>query len=175
MNKLTSINYINALRGGIKMIEIKKSTCADTRSCDWSKVTKEQLLQQSKQHIDDVQRAISYLTAYLIHASDTHDHTKLSHIDEFHKDFSCGFKTQDWYDMHKATERHHLETPDGIRDDVNLIDVLECVADCVMAGMGRSGTVRPSGISDETLRKALNNTVEMLASQVVVIDENEEK
>ena len=157
------------------MIKIKKSTCADTRSCDWSKVTKEQLYQNSISHIKDVQQAGAFFQCEIAKQFDIHDHTKLGNIDEFHKDFSCGFKTQDWYDMHKATERHHLETPDGIRDDVNLIDVLECVADCVMAGMGRSGTVRPSGISDETLRKALNNTVEMLASQVVVIDENEEK
>jgi hypothetical protein len=157
------------------MIEIKKSTCADTRSCDWSKVTKEQLLQQSKQHIADVYHAISFFQDMLFIVKYDHDYTKISHIDEFHKDFSCGFKTQDWYDMHKATERHHLETPDGIRDDVNLIDVLECVADCVMAGMGRSGSVRPSNISDETLRKALNNTMDLLASQVVVVDEGESK
>lgn len=155
------------------MIEIKKSTCADTRSCDWSKVTKEQLLQQSLQHIGDVKEAICFFIDKLYEARGDHDHTKITHIDDFHKDFSCGFKTQDWYAMHKATERHHLETPDGIRDDVNLIDVLECVADCVMAGIGRSGTVRPSGISDETLRKALNNTMDLLASQVVVIDESE--
>jgi hypothetical protein len=152
------------------MIKIKSSKFADTRSCDWSKVTKEQLLQQSQQHIADVYHAIGFFQQELFVAKCDHDHTKLTHIDDFHKDFSCGFATQDWYAMHKATERHHLEAEDGIRDDVNLIDVLECVADCVMAGMGRSGTVRPSGISDETLRKALNNTFDLLASQVVVED-----
>jgi len=153
------------------MIKIKKSTFADTRSCDWSKVTKEQLLQQSNQHIGDVRAAFSFFDEMMLSAAEDHDHTKISHIDEFYKDFSCGFKTQDWYAMHKATERHHLEAEDGIRDDVNLIDVLECVADCVMAGMGRSGCVRPSAISDATLRKALDNTINLLASQVEVIED----
>lgn len=155
------------------MITIKKSTCADTRSCDWSKVTEEQLLQQSKQHINDVKEAIGYLSCCLMAVSGKHDWTKISFIEDFHKDFSNGFngdENQGWYRSHKRLERHHLEAEDGIRDDVNLIDVLECIADCVMAGMGRSGTVRPSNISDETLRKALNNTVDLLASQVVVED-----
>ena len=154
-------------------IKIKKSTCADTRSCDWSKVTKEQLEQQSLQHIADVSQAMIFLSRKLLSAGMKHDHTKLSGIDHFHRDFSHGFdgdENQGWYRMHKAEERHHLEADDGIRDDVNLIDVLECVSDCVMAGMGRSGAVRPSSISDKTLRMALDNTINLLAAEVVVDD-----
>lgn len=154
-------------------IKIKKSIYADTRSCDWSKVTKKQLEQQSLQHIADVSQALIFLSRKLLAAGMKHDHTKLSGIDHFHRDFSNGFagdENQGWYRMHKAEERHHLEAEDGIRDDVNLIDVLEYVADCVMAGMGRSGAVRPSGISVATLCKALDNTVSLLASEVVVDD-----
>ena len=35
-------------------IEIEKSPTADTRTCDWSKVTKQELLKSSKMHIKDV-------------------------------------------------------------------------------------------------------------------------
>ena len=51
-----------------------------------------------------------------------------------------------------------------------MIDVLEYVADCVMAGMGRSGEVRKLNLSDKTLRRAFENTVVLLKSQVVVGD-----
>ena len=149
-------------------IHIKSSKMADTRSCDWSSVTKEQLYRQSKQHIEDVKKALDFFSQMLTVAGKLHDHTKVSEIDSFHQDFRNGFETVDWYNMHKKVERHHLEVPEGVRDDVNLIDVLEHVADGVMAGLGRSGEVRASKITDETLRKALDNTTELLAKMVVV-------
>ena len=152
------------------MITVKKSPMADTRTCDWSKATKDDLLKNSQQHIKDVQQAICFFINGLAQAGHVHDHTKLSGIDGFHKDFSCGFKTTDWWDNHRKTERHHLEKEDGIRDDVNLIDVIEFVCDCVMAGRARSGKVRELIISDETLRKAFTNTWQLLDSEVSVKD-----
>lgn len=53
-------------------------------------------------------------------------------------------------------------------EDVNLIDVIDMVCDCVMAGMARSGSVYPLDIKDEVLRRAFNNTVTMLTSNVQV-------
>lgn len=156
------------------MIVIKKSECADTRTCDWSKVTKRQLLENSKLHISDVQAAGDYFLRLIRSRFNRHDHTKVSHIDDFHKDFSCGFKTQDWYAMHKAIERHHLEAEDGIREDVNLIDVLEYVADCVMAGMARSGEIRELTVRPEVLSRAAQNTAEML-KEVILVEENHDQ
>ena len=57
---------------------------------------------------------------------------------------------------------------DGIPADVNLIDVLDFIADCVMAGMARSGSVYPLKLSPELLERAFQNTVELLKAQVVV-------
>ncbi len=54
-------------------------------------------------------------------------------------------------------------------DDVNLIDVLDYIADNVMAGMGRSGQVRPMRLSYEVLDTAFQNTVALLTRQVVVV------
>jgi hypothetical protein len=57
---------------------------------------------------------------------------------------------------------------DGVPKDVNLIDVLELIADCVMAGMARSGSVYPFNVDTEVLKRAFDNTAELLKSQVVV-------
>ena len=46
----------------MKKIYIKKSQNADTRTCDWSKVTKETLLSDSKQHISDVKQGMRKLS-----------------------------------------------------------------------------------------------------------------
>ena len=40
------------------MIKIQKSSTADTRTCDVSKVTKDQLLESSLQHIEDVKKGM---------------------------------------------------------------------------------------------------------------------
>jgi hypothetical protein len=55
-----------------------------------------------------------------------------------------------------------------VRDDVALVDVLEFVADCVMAGMARSGRVYDLTLPNEVLQKALKNTTEKLKAQVRV-------
>lgn len=73
--------------------------------------------------------------------------------------------------MHKREERHHLDTPDGERDDVNMLDVLEWIVDGVMAGKARSGEYYFRPISDELLQKALTNTIKLLLDNVQVVDE----
>jgi hypothetical protein len=40
-----------------------------------------------------------------------------------------------------------------------------------MAGMGRAGSVFPIKLSDDLLQRALANTVELLKSEIVVIEE----
>jgi len=152
------------------MIEIRKSSTADTRTCDWAKVDREQLLESSHQHIVDVQKGMGFLLNHLAEAANKHDFTKIRDLDDFHRDFKTGFKTQDWYEMHKKCERHHLAHPEGIRDDVNLVDVIEYLTDCVMAGLGRSGKVSAIEISNETLQKAFQNTVTLLKDNVRVVD-----
>jgi hypothetical protein len=64
--------------------------------------------------------------------------------------------------------RHHLDKADGVPTDVNLIDVLEHIADCVMAGMARSGSVYELKLPDEVLQRAFANTVNLLKSLVGV-------
>jgi hypothetical protein len=150
------------------MINIKKSATADTRTCDFANTSKEVLLNSSRQHIGDVVRAMAFFSGKLIEAAGEHDYDKLTGIDWFHDDFITGFKQTGWWDNHRKIHRHHLIQEDGIPDDVNLLDVLEFIADCVMAGMARSGDVYELKLSDELLQRALKNTVELLKAQVKV-------
>lgn len=155
------------------MIKIKKSPTADTRTCDWSKVDRPQLLESSKQHISDVHRVGVQVIKLLIEQLLEHDLDKINDIDGFLKDFHTGFKTQDWYDRHKQINRHHIDQPDGVRDDVNLLDVLEHVIDIATAGLARSGKVYPAKLSNELLQRALANTVDLVVSQIEVEDGEE--
>lgn len=152
------------------MIKISKSPTADTRTCDFSTVTKEQLLKSSKQHIWDVSRALNHFVTLLEIAAKDHDKTKLSQLDQFHADFITGFKQTTWWDNHRKEERHHLGKPDGVCEDVNLIDVLEYIADCVMAGMARCGKVYDIQIEPEVLMRAFKNTCKQLEEKVEVVD-----
>jgi len=151
-----------------KMITIKKSKAADTRSCDFTKVSQETLYGSSIQHIEDVSKGLEYLRGLIGVAMERHDSDKLSDIDGFHRDFITGFKETAWWDNHRKINRHHLLAEDGIPTDVNLIDVLEMIVDCVMAGMGRTGTVYPLDIKPEVLMDAFMNTVELLKNEVKV-------
>jgi hypothetical protein len=150
------------------MITIQPSPTADTRTCDFANVSKETLLASSHQHIADVDAALLFFATQLGAAADHHDTDKITDIDGFHADFLTGFKRTEWWDRHRKLNRHHLTQADGIPDDVNLIDVLDFVADCVMAGMARSGSVYPLALPPELLERAFQNTVELLKAQVVV-------
>lgn len=153
------------------MITIHKSATADTRTCDFANTTKETLLASSRQHIADVRAAINFMIDKLQEAADVHDWDKISDIDGFHRDFLTGFKKTDWWDAHRKLNRHHLLQADGVPEDVNLIDVLDMICDCVMAGMARSGSVYPLTIDNTVLRKAFDNTVELLKANVRVAPE----
>lgn len=151
-------------------LTIKQSQTADTRTCDYANVDRATLLESSRQHIGDVQLALRFLGQILERQAVVHDFDKISDIDGFHADFVTGFKQTGWWDRHRALNRHHLMQADGVPADVNLIDVLDFIADCVMAGMARSGSVYDLHLSPELLEKAFQNTVELLKSRVLVLD-----
>ena len=153
------------------MIKIKKSATADSRTCDYSKVSKQQLYESSIQHINDIRKGFEFFKSMIERATQFHDHDKFTDIDGFHKDFLTGFKQTTWWDNHRKVNRHHLLQDDGVPKDVNLIDILDMIVDCVMAGMGRTGEVYPLEIPPEILNKAFNNTVDLLKSQIIIEDE----
>lgn len=152
------------------MIQIKRSPTADTRTCDFANVSRETLLESSKQHINDVGMGLLFFAKKLSEAGLAHDTDKITDIDGFHTDFVTGFANHEWWDRHRQLNRHHLTFADGIPKDVNLIDVLDYISDCVMAGMARTGEVYELELPDELLQYAFKNTVELLKSNVEVVE-----
>lgn len=156
-------------------IIINRSKNADTRSAEGN-VTKDMLLSNTQSHIKDVRNVGLWMSMLLKEAVKKHDHTKIEYIDEFYEDFTSGrkgddFKKLPWYQIH-MTERHHLN--DSVPDDVNLIDVLEMVIDCTVAGLARSGNVYDISIPQDVLQAAINNTKQMIIDNTKVVDDNEQ-
>ena len=150
------------------MIKIKRSETADTRTCDFTKVSIDTLRESSKSHICDVNEGMKLFAQMAIYAGIFHDNTKLSRLAMFHDDFKGGFETTKWWEMHQLAERHHLKDAQYVPEDVNLIDILEMITDGVMAGTARSDGYRKEGIPDSLLRKAFDNTIELLLKNVEV-------
>lgn len=146
------------------MITIKKSPTADSRSCDAKNVSKETLIESTQLHIRDVFRSMDFLSQLVENAGFEHDRHKLETMAAFHKAFTGGFVDETWWNEHKK-ERHHLP-PD--LEDVNLIDIMEHISDCVTAGMARTGKVNPLIVDDKLLQKAFQNTVKLLINNIKV-------
>lgn len=136
-------------------------------------VTEEQLRQATLMHISDVKHGLDYVARLIREASLHHDYTKTEFMKEFYKDFSEFKKTgewprgpQSWFQKYHLVERHHLDNK--IPEDVNLIDVIEMIVDCVMAAMARKGSYEARPINPDLLTKAYNNTVQMILNTVEV-------
>ena len=151
---------------------IKKSSDADSRTASKT-VTKNQLIENTNLHIEDVNNVGTMLVNMFLLQIIKHDHTKLDYIDEFYDNFvrslnGENFKDLDWWQIHK-TERHHLN--DSVPEDVNLLDVLEMVVDCTVAGLARSGDVYPITIPQEVIEKAIENTKNLIINNVELVDD----
>lgn len=149
-------------------MKIKKSMNADTRTL--TDTSKAKLMIDTMSHIDDVGVGIDFIINLLKSAKLQHDHTKLDELDRFYADFSTGavndnFKSLAWWQLHMQ-ERHHLN--DRVPDDVTLVDVIEMVVDCCMAGMARSGEVYDIDIPNDVLQLAVQNTKKLLIENIEV-------
>lgn len=153
------------------MITIYKNPNGDTRTAPKG-VTFEQFKEANNMHIDDVKAVMWELSKMVDNAGENHDCTKKSQERMFYRDFvdtqenGTNFVNSEWYKLHIKAERHHLFS--NCPDDVNLIDVLEMIADCTCAGLARNGEIRDLEISEEILIKAAKNTAKLIKSMVEV-------
>lgn len=153
------------------MITIHKNPNGDTRTAPKG-ITFEQFQDANDSHIDDVRNVMYELSRMVDAAGEHHDCTKKAQERMFYRDFrntmetGANFVSGEWYQLHVKAERHHLLS--NCPDDVNLIDVLEMIADCTCAGLARSGEVRDLEISPEILEKAAQNTVKLIKSMITV-------
>ena len=155
------------------MITIHKNPNGDTRTAPKG-ITFEQFQDANDSHIDDVRNVMYELSRMVDAAGEHHDCTKKSQERMFYRDFRNTMETGEdfvsgeWYQLRVKAERHHLLS--NCPDDVNLIDVLEMIADCTCAGLTRSGEVRDLEISPEILEKAAQNTVKLIKSMITVFE-----
>ena len=160
-------------------VKIKRNILGDTRTA--TRVpTFYEFVGSNESHVDDVSNMMCELATDIRKAGKHHDFTKRNDPEKslFYRELCAtiegnmdNFTNGEWYPMHCKTERHHLN--EYCPEDVNLIDVLEMICDCVCAGMARSGSVRPVSISDDILQKAVDNTVQMCVNSVEIEGEQE--
>lgn len=155
-----------------------KITIKETKNCDTralkpgQELDKNKVKEDTEKHIEAVRLCGLFFCDMIIKQFEKHDHTKLGeYLPAFTKALSSGFKgkefkNQDWWKIH-LTERHHLN--DSVPEDVNMVDVLEMICDCVSAGMARTGEVYDITISNDVLQKAVKNTVDLLIDNIKVV------
>ena len=159
------------------MIKIHRNPNGDTRTAP-KNVTYEQFQEANKQHIRHVNAVMWDISNLFTSAGERHDVTKELQERKFYNDFkysidnNIDFTKSEWYKMHVAAERHHLLN--NCPEDVNFVDVIEMIADCVCAGLARSGEVRDFEINDEILKHAFKNTCELIKSMVILCDDEEQ-
>lgn len=159
------------------MIKIKKHTEGDSRVAT-ELPTFTDFNEANNSHQRDVQNLITEFTLMLKERAIKHDWTKTQepYRSMFYRDMCntiegrMDFTDGEWAHLHYCElERHHLKR--HCPDDVNLIDVIEMLCDCVSAGMARSGDVHDIDISPEVLTKAVTNTVDLLKGEIEVVSE----
>lgn len=166
-----SANLVKMMGQPMEMrdVYIEKTPNADSRSA--KKLNYDLVALDTTRHILAVKSVMKAITDLLTENICVHDYTKVTDFDDFFKAFEDDmsgekkFEESDWWALH-LTERHHLN--DHVPDDVNLLDVLEMLVDGVAAGKARTGEVYPIELPDETLRKALINTQNLLIRHVHV-------
>lgn len=156
-------------------IRIHKDSSADTRSADHM-VSRNELEKATAMHISDVAKAMRWFAQRIEEAGENHDWTKVEFMDEFYKQFHDEQITHkgDWMEnpngwyrkLHLTKERHHLNN--ACPEDVDLIDVIEMLCDCVMAGLARSGKYRDDALPPDLLTRAYKNTVKKLIDVIDV-------
>jgi hypothetical protein len=153
-----------------KPIKVGQTNRVDLKTKDF---TTDDVVKDTEAHIEAVKNSCQFLEDKMHSQVEHHDYTKLGNtLPEFEYALKNDFKTNpatgvDWWKYHYMTERHHLN--DNCPDDVNLIDVMEMIADCVCAGEARNGTVYPVKISPEILEKAVANTQKLLEDNIEVV------
>lgn len=155
------------------MIKIKRNTNGDTRVA--TKIpTYGELKRANESHIEDVNNVMLFMSEQIQLAGLNHDFTKRTHSGVFYDDFcdtlegKADFTELEWSKLHYATERHHLNR--RCPDDVNIIDVIEMIADCTCAAAARSGTEPTINIDSEILQKALQNTIKLISDKIEIVE-----
>lgn len=136
-------------------------------------LTKEKLLDDNEKHIAAVCQSLNFIIEQIQNRSEKHDYTKIKYIDQLYKDSltvqknpEIDFKSLKWYNLHCKLERHHIKN--DTLNNINLIDVIELVADVVVSGIARSGKIKEEylDINPKLLQEAVYNTAELIEENI---------
>ena len=157
---------------------MRKVIVKKTENPEYGYNSKEQLLRDTNQHRQDVGKVLGELSLYLFERGVAHDWSKLAFFEQFSQDTlerqdTPDFKSRPWYKIHTTKERHHVNA--NVPEDVDLIDLLEMIVDCVVAGKTRSGEVNNDFLilNDNILEDAYWNTVKKITDTVIVEKEDD--
>ena len=155
---------------------MEKIVIKKTNNPDYGYTNKVELLEETNQHREDVCKVMNVIGELIMERGGLHDWTKIKYFDDFAKDTlerldTPDFKSREWYKTHTTLERHHINA--NVPGDVDLIDILEMIVDCVCAGKARSGEVNPEFLmlKQGVLKKAYWNTVKKISDTVVLEDD----
>ena len=155
---------------------MEKIIIKKTNNPDYGYTNKEDLLEETNQHQQDVFKVMSSISRLIYERGEHHDWTKIKYFDDFANDTlerldTPDFKSREWYKIHTSLERHHINA--HVPDDVDLIDCLEMIVDCVCAGKARSGEVKKEFLTlkEDVLETAYWNTLKKISDMVVLEDD----
>lgn len=154
-------------------VYIKHNPNGDTRTAP-KDITFEQFQEANDSHRDDVSNVMERLATILYNRGCMHDWTKKTYEKLFYDNFlstmnhGTNFVEDEWYQLHIKYEKHHPFSK--CHDDIDLLDIIETIVDCVCAGKARSGEVRPLEFNQEILEKAVKNTVALVDNLTEVVE-----
>lgn len=160
----------------MKSIKIERNNLGDSRTAD-RVPTFDEFNESNILHRLDVKSLLNVVASELQLIGWSHDFTKTEEPERslFYRELCeaiegrMDFLDGEWLKLHYETERHHLK--ERCPEDVNLLDVLEMIADCVCAGKARSGEVREMEIDADILERAFQNTVKLFDEAVEIKEE----
>lgn len=161
-------------------VRIKRNSSGDSRTAK-SVPTFEEFHNANQMHINDVERTMSEVGWEILRRGEQHDITKTVLEKMFYRDMvdtienGTEFTDGQWAKIHyfDSCERHHLSR--NVPDDVNIIDVIEMICDCVCAGKARSEKEYVNVEFDAfTLLKAYENTVKLINDTVILEEQDDE-
>lgn len=150
----------------MKDIILADSSNGDSRTCK-EDVTLDDVYEAVVIHRNDVVNALNWFAEDLICRGEDHDYDKVDDFDTYGVMVVKGIKDEEflaseWWHKHITEQRHHITNYCPV--DVNLLDVLEMIADRVVAEKGRTGTINTTYLDIDTdiLLRAYWNTVRLL-------------
>lgn len=161
-------------------VRIKRNNSGDSRTAK-GVPTFEEFHNANQMHINDVERTMSEVAWEILRRGEQHDITKTVLEKMFYRDMvdtienGTEFTDGQWAKIHyfDSCERHHLHR--HVPDDVNLIDVIEMICDCVCAGKARSEKEYVDVVLNiQTLLKAYENTVNLI-NDIVILEEQDDE